>query len=583
MACEPGDSSSNGAEVLARELLAELEVERGLYRLELAEDDMGASLVACVREFDLLFDRVGHQQDTKEAERLRFMRVALPHAVREIFNAVPRFSLPGLNFPRDPLTAALAQNLLMRVGCVEQARHLAFATIAGKCDLRRQSDGSWEFRVPRTFSDFEEHENDLERLMARNAGRRIQGRISSLVTPDTERRLEAIFRENVYVYRGRYIGYNADPALDSHFFALAYASLLTEPGFDAFHYSATFGGIPYVTWLLALTYFQSVSLKHRRFCAALIAKHPDIRLGDIVTTVGERAELIDSIEAALNAYGPAMEGFRPVGKQEALQIYRTLSLRRDNVGLLAEGQHTIPLVVEYSDTHVLKALAGPQLSPGKFLLDALRFNFPRDYDANQRGREKAMQLALRRVLAQALPSVEFRDNITIRRGRSKLTDIDFVVIEPSSGDVLLVQLKHQDHYGADMKKRLGRSERLLEETSRWTKAVVGWLGESSEDEVRATLRIRRTAAFGKVRLVTIARNFSHVLHPLAADERFAYGTWAKVVEALQKLDRQGSFRTLAGLFGHLRSSMAHRVAQPSLVAGGAFGLKTLRYTVLNEA
>ena len=49
--------------------------------------------------------------------------------------------------------------------------------------------------------------------------------IDRAVTPATERRLEALFRENVYVYRGRYIGYNAHPVLDSHFLALAYAAI----------------------------------------------------------------------------------------------------------------------------------------------------------------------------------------------------------------------------------------------------------------------------------------------------------------------------------------------------------------------
>src|SRR5436853_557699 len=104
---------------LAQELLVQLEVERGLYRLELADDDRGLSLVACVRELDLLFDQVGYAGSAEGVQRLRFMRVALPHAIREIFAAVPAFSVPAINFTRDPGTAAAAQSLLMRVGLVE--------------------------------------------------------------------------------------------------------------------------------------------------------------------------------------------------------------------------------------------------------------------------------------------------------------------------------------------------------------------------------------------------------------------------------------------------------------------------------
>ncbi len=53
---------------LAKELLTELEAERRLYRLELAEDHRGLSLVACVRELDLLFDNVGLDASGRDAE-----------------------------------------------------------------------------------------------------------------------------------------------------------------------------------------------------------------------------------------------------------------------------------------------------------------------------------------------------------------------------------------------------------------------------------------------------------------------------------------------------------------------------------
>lgn len=564
----------------AREFLELLNREMAQVGEFIAGDAMGIGLVDAVREVDLAYLGIKHGDASVAAlDRLALLRIALPHYVLETFERVPKFAVPAALAPRHAKATVLALGLLTRIGAIQQGRRLAYAALAGEVSMEKLNEGRFRFQVPDAFEGPEAHELELEEEYFAVSRKQIEARAKAALPPGMEARMEALFRENVYVYRGRYIGYNAHPVLDDYYFGLCYAELFTDRGFDSFHFSLQFGGVAYRDYTLAVAYFASVARKHERFCQALIAKHPDIRLGDIVTVTGERQEMIDSIAAVLNHYGPSFEGFRPIGQAQAEIIYRVLSGRRDNAALLGAGHMTIPLLLEVSPTHVVKSVAGPQLSASHFLLDALRFNFPKEYDRHQRTREASMQKALKRLLADAIHGVEFRENINLRRHGKKLTDLDFVVIEPRTRTAMLFQLKHQDAYGSDMKKRLNRTTHLVEDTCKWSEAVDGWLGHASRVEVASTLRLRKSTVIEHFQKVVIGRNFAHVLHRVAGEQGFAYATFIQFADALEALRRQGDFKSLAGLHTLLQGEMARGAGRRPPHRGGKFTLEDVAFEV----
>lgn len=167
----------------------------------------------------------------------------------------------------------------------------------------------------------------------------------------------------------------------------------------------------------------------------------------------------------------------------------------------------LPSLVEFSDSAVIKSIAGTELDPGQFLLESLKYNFPVEYERNQHTREAAMQKALRRLLLQSFPTLEFRENIRIRRDGRTITDIDFVAIESSCHAAILFQLKHQDHYGGDIKRRSNRAESLRSETEAWLRRVNRWLEETPREQVYATLRLKKGVQIHEFRTVCSCKEF----------------------------------------------------------------------------
>jgi hypothetical protein len=325
-------------------------------------------------------------------------------------------------------------------------------------------------------------------------------------------------------------------------------------------------------------------MKHERFCEALVQKHQNIELRNILTITCDKSEFIASIQAALNHYGPSFEGYSRISLEEATALYNTLSARRDNLTILDRGMISVPYLIEFSNVALVKSIAGAQLDIGEFLLESLRLNFPSDYDVNQRTREAAMQEALKRLLSQTFSSVEFRGNTKIRREGRVMTDIDFVAIEVTSRTAILFQLKHQDHYGGDIRKRSNRGRRLREETETWLKHVNEWLARTPRPQIYTSLQIRKNVEIERFHVMAIGRHFAHFLAPLAKDDNFAYANWVQFYDALARISTSESEpRSLRGLFAIIRAFMSHNIAVPQHLDGSdLYNLDTVKYRIVQK-
>lgn len=104
--------------------------------------------------------------------------------------------------------------------------------------------------------------------------------------------------------------------------------------------------------------------------------------------------------------GPKIEGYTPTSQDDAREICRVLSIERGSTGLLSRPGYILPFSVEFSDTGYVRSLAGAQMAPAQFMLDALRFHFSREYDAHQHKRERSMQRAMARLLDEDFSGLE---------------------------------------------------------------------------------------------------------------------------------------------------------------------------------
>lgn len=549
----------------ARQFLRLLEAEQSLFNDELKSDSVGLLLLTAIKEFDFYYYNFVRHQTTEETdEQFHFARLGIPRIIAGALAGIAKFKYPVVTFQSDRRLIMAALEILGGLGFVEHGRRFAHAAMAGECEIVRTSETEFDVILPDQLLDLESIEGDVSNhyksLYLKDA-RTLLTKLSE--EHGMDKTIGELLEDNVYVFQKKFIGYDADPILDDYFFGVAYIHAQGIDGFDTYHWRAEFGGVTIQKYVLTVIYFLSLAMKHQRFAETLINKHKEIRLRDVLTISCEKEEFANLLVDAINMYGPNIEDFTPITREEADIVIGVLSVRRDNLSMLDTTMAPLPYLLEFSDTAWIKSIAGAELNSFDFLFDSLRYNFPKDYDRNQQKREGSMQRALRRILNEYVPGLTLLDSIVIRKDGKHSTDIDFVAIDEQRGTVLLFQLKHQDHYRGDMRRRSNRSNRLLNQTASWVKKITTWLSESSDREIAATLRRSANFRIEHARLVVLTRHFAHFLSRLQLEEDVAYATWEQFYDALIRLqaekERPGD---LAGLFDVLSEFMTHKMAKP---------------------
>ena len=548
---------------VAREFLARLSAEEDKFIAKMQLDEAGAGLITAIKEFDhYYYNLVRHERSEEIDQHFHIMQLGLPRLIAGILVAIPRFRYPVITFKSDQLLIRGALDMVSALGFVEQGRRFAQSALAGECEISRVNERQYDVVMPDLIFNMEQHEADVEhhylRIRTQIVGEAFNETLRQAWTPD---RIDTLLRQNVYVFRKHFIGYDAHPDLDEFFFALAYTKLQLEKGYDTFDEQLRFGGVTMQKYMLATGFLLSLALKHERFASTLVEKAPEIRLRDVLTITSEKSELERSMIDALNMYGPLLDGFTPLTLEEARTILRILSVRRDNSSILSSTMAPMPFLIEYSETAWITSTAAIQIGAVDFLLNSVKHNFPVDYDRNQQTREGSMQRALRRILHNFLPGLTLVDNVRLSRDGNTLTDIDFAAIDEADGTVVLLQLKHQDHYGGDVRRRSNRGSRLRRDVDHWLAAVRAWIAEEDVATIQSALHVRKGVALERIYFVVVAKHFAHFLSSSDLKQDVAYATWMQLVDALNRSHLEGGPPTLAGLFEMLQRYMSHKTAK----------------------
>lgn len=548
---------------VAREFLARLSAEEGKFIAEMQLDDIGVGLITAIKEFDhYYYNLVRHERSDETGHHFHIMQLGLPRLIAGILSTIPQFRYPVITFKSDQPLIRGALEMVSALGFIEQGRRFAHAALAGECEISRLNERQYDVVLPDLVFNMEQHEADVEHHYLRIDKHKLDEAIKETFgKTGTMDHIDVLLRENVYVFREHFIGYDAHPDLDDFFFGLANANLQFQKGYDIFNGQLRFGGVTMQKYMLATTYFLSLAFKHERFASTLVEKAPEIRLRDVLTITNEKSEIERSVIDALNKYGPSFDGFTPLTPEEARTILRVLSVRRDNISILSSTMAPMPFLIEYSETAWITSTAAIQIGAVDFLLNSLRHNFPADYDRNQQMREGSMQRALGRLLNNYLPGLTLVENVKIRRNGNTLTDIDFAAIDEADGTIVLLQLKHQDHYGGDMRRRSNRASSLRKGVEHWLAAVRAWIAEEDVTTILSALRLRKGFTLQRICFVVVAKHFAHFLSSSDLKEDVAYATWIQLFDALNRQHLEERPHTLVGLFETLQQCMSHKMAQ----------------------
>jgi len=566
-----------------RLFLDALEVEERRAFGQLSLDTVGLGFITAIKEFDYYYYNFLRNERTEDTDlHMHILQLGLPRLVAGVLAAIPEFQHPTITFQSDNTLIHGALGIIGAYGFIEHGKRYAHAAFAGECRITIAGENSFDVVLPDMVHNMEEHEAHVERHYNRLHRERVDAMAQETFAHHMGR-INSLLRDNVRVYEKHFIGYDAHPDLDDFFFGLATVELQYQPDWDTFHWGVKFGGVSMQKYMLALTYCLSLAIKHEKFCEALVDKHPEIRLRDILTITSPRQDFEENLIRAINMYGPSYEGFTPVTPEEARTILSVLSVSRKNLEVLSSTMAPTPFLIEFSETSWVTSVASVQIDSVAFLLNSLRFNFPSDYDRNQQSREGSMQRAMRRLLSEALPDVYLVDNIAIRRDGRVMTDIDFAAVDEKDGTVILFQLKHQDRYGGDVRRRSNRAGRLRKEVQHWLSATRAWLTEMPE-ALSPALRLKNSFTCSRVYLVVVARHFAHFLSEMDLQDDAAYATWTQFFDALTRLQTEDHPKTLWSLADLLQRFMSHRmVSAVAYDLVDRYTVEKLTYTVRPES
>lgn len=512
-----------------------LDLEEANFRGSLAADNLGLMLRAAINELDwYAYHMVRTSNPTPEQEeQFYLLQLGVPRLVKLALDVRPSFDVPTVMFRRNQNITSKALRLVAGIAFVEHGRRVAHAATTGECEVELTVDGTYRFTLPDSLPDGEYYERSVREHYRSASEDQFQKKLRSRTGKKLGKEVGRVMRDLVHVFATYFIGYDADPLLDEYFFAMAMHQIQLRDGYDTFHYSTRFGGVPFGKYVLAVTFLIACCIRHQSFAETLVKKHSSIRLEDVLTVSAATDGFLDTMREAINAFGSRYPDYSAADLDEVRRIFDVLSISRRNTGLLAQPASPLPLMVQCSDHDFIWCNTGAASNPMQFLLNSLRHHFPREYDRHQQTREASMQAAIRRVLDEAFAGLTYRDNIKVRVGGRELTDIDLVVMEEKTGVVLLCQLKHQDLYGADLRSAHNRLNRLKDQVSHWLKALDEWTSLAGDSGIRSALRLDRR--FPPVRLfrVIVSRHYAFPLKDVAEGADTTYATWPQFYNAVQ--------------------------------------------------
>ena len=303
-------------------------------------------------------------------------------------------------------------------------------------------------------------------------------------------------------------------------------------------------------------------MRHKRFAETLSRQENEVRLENILTITSETAGFVASIKDALNHFGQDIDGYTDIDINAAYKIFEVISCSRRNTKVLSAPGSPLPFLVQSSDQGVIQCLAGIDCEPIRYLLESLRINFPKEYDSNQRTRERSFQRAVRRILTDHCDDLDFRDNVKIKVKGRILTDIDMVFLEKRTGELVLCQLKHQELYGLNLHAMKIRTERLVQYSEKWLATVNSWLAGADEKEIRSTLRLPKDFPTLKLSKVVLTRHYSSSLKTIAAKFQAEYSNWPMFANSVFLAQKSGEDIGLREILNFV--SQSHSAYQPPL-------------------
>ncbi|AVP95344.1 hypothetical protein [Aeromonas rivipollensis] len=535
----------------------DLNEEEAKFAPTLAGDNLGLIMRCAVNELDWYYYNYSRtpEPNNEQREQLYIIQLGVARLIKIVLESRESFDVPVVTTTRKSDLAIKVLSLVSALGIVQHGRRVAQTIAGGVGEIKKTGKAEYEISLPKDIEDDAFYERAVLEHYNTESRKRFADIFRHEKWQEMEKEVDKKLDELVYPFMNHYIGYGADPILDEYFLGLASHEVSLQEGYDTYHYAIEFGGIKIQHYMLALKFLVSHSIRHERFAEALVKKCPEIKLENVLTISSDIGQFVESIRDALNYFGSVYEGFEEIGMDQASKIFNVLTYGRENLNLIDPSGSPYPLSIKCSESGVIRALFGAHSEPVRYLLESLRYHFPKDYDKNQAAREASLQRAVRRVIDETCKSIEYLENVRMRANGQVLSDIDLVALEKSTGTIVFFQLKHQELYGAEVHSKTIRNERLKKQSMDWMRAVEVWVSNSGIEGVVKALQLPKSWAQNvQIIQVVLSRHYAYALRGIVDGEHSTFANWPQFFNTAQLTREKYKYPTLKDLLSVLQET-----------------------------
>lgn len=296
---------------------------------------------------------------------------------------------------------------------------------------------------------------------------------------------------------GTMVGYDADPRLDTHFINLVGERALewrAEAGIHPDVQAGELNGADVATVVMMLT---SVYLKHIWFVGVGSKRLSGINYCMSLTIWKRPNELVESIST-----------FTGIDAERVENAFRAIVvIRQDAEYFGAESAPFMPMLLEISDGYWLAPVSSIFRNPFMAIRMLNEFRNPATVQSVREPREQWMISELyalfegNRYQVVKLPT-------RLKRSGKLVTDIDAAVMDMTTGELGLFQLKWQDFSSHQLRSIRSKAKNFVERVSLWADQVEAWIDEFGEAELCRVLQLKlpKRAAPTSVTMFAIGRS-----------------------------------------------------------------------------
>ena len=294
--------------------------------------------------------------------------------------------------------------------------------------------------------------------------------------------IKVLVENLIYPYDTGYgimMGYKSTDEIDNHFLvksAEIASAWLNEVGLDK---SVKFKNIDCNELFQIVTIITSLNIMHINYIMSAVKKYKEILIPQSLTMWHTDSDLTNLIQLYSN-----------LEQAKVKRILKAISLVSHDLDNL-EGDVTplYPLLIDLGNGMLVRPVLSLLQNPFISTLSIVSWKDSNFSNIFYAPKEDIMRKDLYELFNGTRYKV-IEGNIKIRNGNEIVTDIDAAILDVTTGELALFQIKWQNFHTSDVKKLRSRAKNFIHEIDSWAFKVEKWIDDNGIDELNKTLRIK---------------------------------------------------------------------------------------------